>query len=155
MCVCVCNISVDPKTGRCERNACKVTEAMYAKYAGALRAVYTADRPAQPIFFIDATGCALGRGFTHAEIGTADFIGDTKQSRATLQSLAGYEGSDHTPDLLDNLPETLPSFNKMILAKKFTPTNATAPIPARPLIAADMQAVGGGSPPSINWAITY
>ena len=42
-------------------------------------------------------------------------MGEILQSRASLQSVAGYQGSDHTPDLLDNLQEVLPAplcFNK-------------------------------------------
>eukprot|EP00965_Chrysotila_dentata_P012979 428744-Pleurochrysis_carterae.AAC.1 len=67
---------------------------MYSNFAGAMRSNFSANRPVQPVLYLEATGASLGRGVTHCEIGSADFTGTTKQSRATLAPLAQYEGSD-------------------------------------------------------------
>ena len=81
--------------GRCERDAGKLASALYTKYARALRSNFTAERPAQPVLFLDGTGGSLGKGICHGEIGCADFkkVGDsdTKQSRSTLQPLFLYQ----------------------------------------------------------------
>ena len=93
--------------GRCERDVIEASSRLYSNYQPALRKVYTASRPAQPILFLDGTGGALGRGICHGELGCADFVAvgdsDAKQSRATLQPVFLYEGSDHTADLRGQL----------------------------------------------------
>jgi hypothetical protein len=135
------NIKVDAKTGRCERNTVKVTDALYNKYKRALRSNYSAHRPAQPVFYFDATGAGLGKGLTHAEMGTADYAGQALQSRATLQPLAGYNDSDHAVPLRENLPAVFDSFNLMVLAAMINPSDFDAPLPARPLVGGDMQGI--------------
>ena len=74
--------------GRCERDVIACTSLLYSNYSAALRPVYTRERPAQPVLYLDGTGGAVGRGICHVEIGCADFIAvgdsDAKQSRATL-----------------------------------------------------------------------
>eukprot|EP00965_Chrysotila_dentata_P121129 4006069-Pleurochrysis_carterae.AAC.1 len=79
-----------------------------------MRSNFTAERPAQPVLYLDATGASLGRGVTHCEIGSADFTGTTKQSRATLAPLAQYEGSDKAVPLREHLDISLPSYNRLI-----------------------------------------
>ena len=71
------------------------------------------ERPVQPILYFDGTGGSLGRGICHAEIGSADFIGDCKQSRATLSPLGMYEGNDHALPLRGNLTLAMASYNAM------------------------------------------
>ena len=136
-----CDISVCTVTGRSERDTVKVTEELYAKYHKALRTDYSL-WDAQPVFYIDATGVGLGRGFTHAEMGCSDFVGDAKQSRSTMQPLAAYSGSDKTNDIADNLQLALPGFNAMVKSKKIFPGPMFPQgLPVRPIVAADMQAV--------------
>lgn len=138
-----CEISVDPVTGRCERDTIKCTNDMYRKYHKAMRDNFSTERPAQPMLYIDATGCGLGRGVTHVSIGTADFIREAKQSRNTLQPIAGYAGADDGDDIRANLPEVMPSFNKIIRKGRIFPGPpfSSAGIPARPAVSADMQAI--------------
>ena len=131
-----CNIVVG-SNGHCQRDAVEATETMYSRLAGAMRTNFSKERPAQPIFFVDATGAALGRGLTHAEIGSADFDGNAKQSRSTLAPVAAYEGSDKGAPLCENLDLVLPSFNRMIIRGAIDRDGET--IPARPMTAADMQ----------------
>eukprot|EP00965_Chrysotila_dentata_P201689 6180697-Pleurochrysis_carterae.AAC.1 len=85
------NIIVGSKDGNCQRDAVQVTLTMYENFADALRSNYSEQRPATPVLYLDATGGSLGRGITHVEVGSADFIGDTKQSRSTLAPLGLYE----------------------------------------------------------------
>jgi hypothetical protein len=77
--------------GRVERDAIKCTSLLYSNYAAALRKTYSADRPAQPVLFLDGTGGSLGRGICHGEIGCADFIAvgdsDAKQAGAHPRDL--------------------------------------------------------------------
>eukprot|EP00965_Chrysotila_dentata_P159537 5270466-Pleurochrysis_carterae.AAC.1 len=65
---------------------------MYHNFRGAMRSNFNAKRPAQPVLYLDATGASLGRGVAHCEIGSADYTGSTKQSRAAPAPLAQYEG---------------------------------------------------------------
>ena len=130
----------------CEGDTKRVSEQMYAKYQRAMRTNYSEARPAQPVFYIDATGSGLGRGLTHAEMGSADFIGNAFQSRSSMQPLAGYEGSDKGASIRANLPNVMPSFNSMITGGYFeAPATLKAKypkgLPVRPLVAADMQAI--------------
>ena len=82
--------------GHCQRDFRLVTQEMYENFENALRmrSDYTVRRPARPVYYIDATGATLGRGITHSEVGSADFTGECKQSRATLGPLHAHEGSD-------------------------------------------------------------
>ena len=111
------NIVVN-ESGRCERDAIKCTSLLYTNYRLALRPNYDINRPAQPILFLDGTGGALGRGICHGEMGCADFIAvgdsDAKQSRATLQPLFLYEGTDHTHDLRGNIELAITSYNQLV-----------------------------------------
>ena len=89
-------ITVDAQ-GHCQRDFRAVTETMYSNFSAAMRDDYTPARPARPVYYIDATGAALGRGLTHSEVGSADFVGERqecKQSRATLGPLHAHAGSD-------------------------------------------------------------
>ena len=149
------NIQVSA-SGRCERDVIKLCSKLYSDYAGALRSDFTSHRPAQPVLFLDGTGGSIGRGVSHGELGCADFKGvgdaDTKQSRATLQPLFAYEGTDHSGDLRANLELTFTSYNKLVAQGSFErqslnhlnleggePTTTTEKVPARPMTAADMQ----------------
>ena len=132
--------------GRCERDAVQLTQLLYTNYAGALREVYTMQRPAQPILFLDGTGGALGRGICHGEMGCADFkkSGDTdaKQSRSTLQPLFLYEGNDHAVPLRENLDLSIKTYNKLVDTGCFdrvTLKGETVSTPCRPMTVADMQ----------------
>ena len=125
--------------GRCERDVVKCASLFYTNYAAALRKEYSEHRPAQPVLFLDGTGGALGRGICHAELGSADFDApDTKQSRATLQPLALFEGTDHLQDQRDNLPLVFASYNRLAALGCIDRADDTT-IPCRPLTAADMQ----------------
>ena len=134
--------------GRCERDAVRCTELLYTTYAGALRQDYTTERPAQPVLYLDGTGGPLGKGLCHGELGCADFIAvgdsDAKQSRASLQPLFAYEGTDHTGDLRANLELSIDSYNRLVHdgffdRVSFSDPSHTERIPARPMTAADMQ----------------
>ena len=131
--------------GRCERDAVECTSRLYSNYARALRDVYTDERPAQPVLFLDGTGGALGRGICHGTIGCADFkkVGDcdAKQSRATLQPLFLYQGNDHAMPLRENLDLAISSYNRLVGLGCFDcdRDGTTECIPARPITAADMQ----------------
>ena len=124
--------------GRCERDAQKCAAQMYARFARALRSDFSEERPAQPILFFDGTGCALGKGIAHAELGSADFAGDVQQSRATLSPLALYEGNDHALPLRANLSLCMKSFNALIAARQID-TEAGECIPCAPIVVGDMQ----------------
>ena len=117
-------------------------------YRGSLRDEYTAERPALPVLFLDGTGGSLNRGICHGTIGCADFkaVGDSdaKQSRATLQPLFLYEGSDHSAPLEASTQLAIASYNKLVNAGffdrvSFRSDNETERIPCRPITAADMQ----------------
>ena len=141
-----CGVTVCATTGRCERDTRKVSEEMYCKYASAMRSNFSKERPAQPVFYIDATGSGLGRGLTHAEMGSADFVGNVFQSRSSMQPLAGYEGSDKGASIRANLPNVMPSFNSMVTGGYIAAPAALKEqyplgLPVRPLVAADMQAI--------------
>ena len=124
--------------GRCERDVVKCAKLLYTNYAAALRSEYSLDRPAQPVLFLDGTGGSLNRGICHAELGCADFAAlDTKQSRATLQPLALYQGTDHLQDQRDNLGLVFESYNRLCDMGEISLPDHT--IPCRPLTAADMQ----------------
>ena len=134
--------------GRCERDAVECTERLYSNYRPALRKLYSVARPAQPVLFLDGTGGALGRGICHGEMGCADFIAvgdsDAKQSRATLQPLFLYEGTDHTGDLRSNLDVVWKSYNLLVEQGYFTrwdpdDPSVTEQLPCRAITAADMQ----------------
>ena len=134
--------------GRCERDAVMCTERLYSNYSSALRKIYTVARPAQPVLFLDGTGGALGRGICHGEMGCADFIAvgesDAKQSRATLQPLFLYEGTDHAGDLRSELNLVWTSYNKLVEQGSFTrwdrdDPSVTEVLPCRAMTAADMQ----------------
>ena len=137
--------------GRVERDFGECTTRLYTNYAAALRPSYSAERPAQPVLFLDGTGGALGRGITHGEVGCADFrkVGDedVRQSRATLQPLFLYEGTDHGCDQRANLELSIDSYNRLVAKGYFDclalssadPDAATKCIPCRPMTAADMQ----------------
>jgi len=139
------NISVG-ENGRCERDAVACASRLYSNFARALRQDYSADRPAQPILFLDGTGGALGRGICHGTIGCADFVAvgdcDAKQSRATLQPLFLYEGNDHAMPLRANLDLAMSSYNRLVTLGSFDRTGLDGQIetlPARAMTAADMQ----------------
>ena len=51
---------------------------MYSAYAGAMRKNFSKSRPAMPTYLFDGTGQQLGKTLCHGEMGSADFIGDTK-----------------------------------------------------------------------------
>ena len=133
------------ENGRCERDVIKCTSLLYSNYAMALREEYSNERPAQPVLFLDGTGGALNRGITHAEMGCADFIAvgdsDAKQSRATLQPVALYAGSDHAQDQRDNLPLVFSGYNRLMSKGSLTRTvhGLEEEIPCSPMTAADMQ----------------
>jgi hypothetical protein len=99
--------------GRCERDAARCAELMYSKFSGAMRSDLSPSRPARPILFFDGTGGSLGKGICHAEIGSADFTGDCKQSRSTLEPLAMYTGNDHALPLRRNMEFSVASFNRL------------------------------------------
>ena len=74
--------------GRCERDAVMCATQLYSRFARVMRSDFS---DARPILFFDGTGGSFGKeGITHAEIGSADFTGDCKQSRSTLSPLALY-----------------------------------------------------------------
>ena len=133
MCVCVCararaRARAQPPTappyprpaGRCERDATKCTSSLYTKYAKALRKDYSAERPAQPVLYLDGTGGTLGKGICHGTMGCADFISvggaHAKQSVRTLQPFFLYQGSDHTEPLRANTAMAMASYNSLVAA---------------------------------------
>ena len=126
--------------GRCERDARKCTAQLYSRYRRAMRTDFSPSRPAHPILYFDGTGGSLGKGITHAEIGTADFTGDCKQSRATLSPLAAYTGNDHALPLRRNLSFAIDTFNKLADDAGVTLDDGTC-LPCEPLVVGDMQGV--------------
>ena len=133
-------IIVSAATGRCERDSEKLINAMYSNFQGAMRSDFSAHRPAQPFFYCDGTGGSLGKGIGHAEIGSADFSGTVKQSRATLSPLALYEGTDHAEDQRSNMPIAAASYNKAIKKGSIDREDGTS-IPSRPGASGDLQAI--------------
>ena len=127
-------------TGRCERDSVKLASAMYSDYKNALREDFTDERPAQPFLYVDGTGASLGKGVCHSELGSADFAGTCKQSRATMSPLSLHEGTDHAPDLRENLPLVAESFNRLIHAGRIERDDGSV-IPARPGASGDFQAI--------------
>ena len=99
--------------GRCERDAQRCATQLYSRFGGAMRSDFSAERPARPIYYFDGTGGSLGKGIAHAELGSADFTGGCKQSRATLCPLNLYSGNDHALPLRANVAMTMDSFNAM------------------------------------------
>lgn len=126
--------------GRCERDAVRCVSQLYSRFHAAMRDDFSDDRPARPILYFDGTGGSLGKGITHAEIGSADFAGECKQSRATLMPLALYQGSDHALPLRANLSLSLDTFNALIKQGSFT-TESGAHVPCEPIVVGDMQGV--------------
>ena len=125
--------------GHCERDARKLAALMYNDFSEAMRSDYSPDRPAQPLLFGDGTGGSLGKGVCHAELGSADFTGDCKQSRSTLSPLSQHEGNDHADDLRENMTVAFSTFNQLSADGKLLVGDRT--IPCRPSITADMQGV--------------
>ena len=126
--------------GNCQRNACVAATELYSAYAGAMRKNFTAERPAQPVYLFDGTGQSLGKPLCHAEMGSADFTGDCRQSRKTLQPLQASEGTDHAQSIRDTMQYTADKYNQLIADKEIVRTDGTR-IPARPIASADFQAV--------------
>ena len=58
-------IVVSSATGRCERDAVKLAQALYSNFADAMRDDFSSDRPAQPFLYVDGTGGSLGKGIAH------------------------------------------------------------------------------------------
>lgn len=94
------------------------------------------------------TGHSLGKGLCHGEMGCADCIGvgdsEAKQSRATLQTLFAYEGTDHTADLRSQLDLAIKSYNNLVDQDCFDRVSFRDPsvvelIPSRAITSADMQ----------------
>lgn len=108
-----------------------------------MRTNFSAERPAQPVLYLDATGSSLGRGITHAEIGSADFDGSCRQSRSTLAPAGLYEASDKPVPIRENLDIVVPSYNTLIGRGAIDLTDAVSGevkrVPARPITSADMQ----------------
>ena len=132
--------------GRCERDAVECTSRLYTAYGKAMRDNFSAERPAQPVLYLDGTGGSLGRGICHGEMGSADFrnVGDSdcKQSRASLQPLFLYQGNDHAAPLRANLDLAITSYNRLVEAGAFDRVSlggVAESIPARCITAADMQ----------------
>ena len=134
-----CEILVGSK-GNCERCAIRAASQLYSNYRQALRQEYTAERPALTVLVLDGTGGALGRGVCHCELGSADFVGDCKQSRATLQPLGACEGDDHAVSQRDNLPFVFKTANALN-SKRCIDRDDGSVIPARLIASADMQGV--------------
>ena len=133
-------IQVSPSGNSCQRDAVVAASELYSAYGAAMRTNYSLHRPAQPTFLFDGTGQSLGKGLCHAEMGSADFTGDTRQSRKTLQPLQASEGNDHAISIRETMEYAASSFNELIRAAKITLENGTT-IPARPIASADFQAV--------------
>ena len=108
-----------------------------------MRTNFTADRPAQPVLYLDATGSSLGRGITHAEIGSADFDGSCRQSRSTLAPAGLYEESDKPIPIRENLDLVVPTYNTLIERRCIEctacETGEVTRLPAEPITSADMQ----------------
>lgn len=128
------------ENGRCERDACKCAAQLYSRFSRAMRSDFSPARPARPIFIFDGTGGSLGKGICHAELGSADFTGECKQSRATLNPLAMYSGNDHALPLRENLTLTARTFNDLIAAGEMKLDDGRR-VPCEPIVVGDMQGV--------------
>ena len=128
------------ENGRCERDACKCAAQLYSRFSRAMRSNFSPERPARPILFFDGTGGSLGKGICHAELGSADFTGDCKQSRATLNPLAMYAGNDHALPLRANLALSARTFNDLIAAGQMQLDDGEC-VPCEPIVVGDMQGV--------------
>ena len=134
------NILVSADGRSCQRNACLAATELYSNYTQAMRSNFSQHRPAQPVYLFDGTGQSLGRGLCHSEMGSADFIGDCKQSRQTLQPLQASEGNDHAVSIRETMAYATKTYNELIKAGKIERADGTF-IPARPIASADFQAV--------------
>ena len=128
-------------TGRsCQRDAKVAATEMYSAYRQAMRTNFSKERPAMPTYLFDGTGQSLGKPLCHAEMGSADFIGDCKQSRKTLQPLQASEGNDHAISIRDTMDYAARTYNELIAAKEITLDTGDT-IPAKPIASADFQTV--------------
>ena len=143
--------------GSCSRSASKAASELYSNYELALRKCYTVKRPAMPVLVVDGTGQSLNKALTHCELGSADFTGDCKQSRKTLQPLAAYADNDHTMPLREHLAMVARTYNELIKDAVIAKLDGTT-IPARPICSADMQGVNrvlcGSSWDVESWSYT-
>ena len=124
----------------CQRNACLAATELYSSYAQAMRSNFSQHRPARPVYLFDGTGQSLGRGLCHSEMGSADFVGDCKQSRQTLQPLQASEGNDHAVSIRETMAYATKTYNDLIKAGQIDLEDGTS-IPAKPIASADFQAV--------------
>ena len=122
--------------GCCQRDFIKTTQKTYTLWSHAMRSDFTEARPAQPVYYLDATSAMLGRGLTHSEVGSADFR-DCMQSRRTLGPLGVYGKSDKAIPLRENCDLILNGFNQMVENATLNISGKT--VPCRPLASADMQ----------------
>ena len=76
----------------------------------------------------------------HAENGSAEFDGSVNQSRATLSPLSLSEGTDHAPDIRENMPVAAGSYNRLIHKGTIDRADGTR-IPSRPCASGDLQAI--------------
>ena len=127
-------------SGRCERDAIKCATQLYVRFSKAMRSDFSIDRPARPVLYFDGTGGSLGKGVAHAELGSADFTGDCKQSRSTLSPLALYEGNDHALPLRSNLSLCMKSFVALSDSGEIH-LSAGECIPCEPIVVGDMQGI--------------
>ena len=128
------------ENGRCERDANSCASQLYSRFARAMRSDFSSARPARPILFFDGTGGSLGKGICHAELGSADFSGDCKQSRQTLNPLAMYTGNDHALPLRANLEFSMGSFNQLSKDGQIERDDGVR-LPCEPIVVGDMQGV--------------
>ena len=128
------------ENGRCERDAGRCATQLYSRFSQAMRNDFSRDRPARPIFYFDGTGGSLGRGIGYAELGSADFAGDCKQSRATLNPLNMWPGNDHALPLRENLDETMRSFNALSAVGELELDDGEC-VPCEPIVVGDMQGI--------------
>ena len=116
----------------------KLVSKLYSDYQSVLRTKFTHDRPAMPVLTLDGTGAALGRGVCHESVGSADFVGGVKQSRATLKPAGLYSGNDHAMHLRENAAYVAQTYNKVIASGSIQRADGSS-IPAHPISSADMQ----------------